>query len=97
MVKQRQQRGFAFQLPEVFEGAAPRLQEQDEGIDKHGRGVAPWASGTGQLLISQGPQPQTVVILGQQGQTSVGGQGLVAPLQLEREHRLSYHGSHLAG
>lgn len=43
---------------------------------------------TAQMLISQGPQPQPVVILGQQGQTPMGRHRFVGPFELEGQHCL---------
>lgn len=49
------------------------------------------AAGAGQVLVGQGPQPEPVVVLGQQGQAAMGRPSLVDPFELEGPYRLSYH------
>jgi len=91
VVEQREEGLFAFQLPEVFEGAATRLEQQDERVDEHRGRVAPVAPGAGQMLVGQDPQPEPVVVLGQERQAAMRGQRFVRPFELEGQHRLSYH------
>jgi hypothetical protein len=43
------------------------------------------------MLVGQDPQPEPVVVLGQECQAAMRGQRFVRPFELEGQHRLSYH------
>lgn len=94
-VQETHQSCFTSQLPEILDAAAPRLEHQDQPIDKDGRGIASVAPGTRQIPIHQPADTQSMVELGQQSQPAMRRQGFLGPFQFESQHRLSYHTSHL--
>jgi hypothetical protein len=81
-VQEPHQPHFTSQRPEILEAAAPRLEQEDQPIDKDGGGLAPIAPRTRYVPIHEGAQPQAMVELRQQGQTPMGRQNLLRSFQL---------------